>query len=318
MIKPADKNLGIVIMNTDEYIEQCISVLLDSTTYRSAESYPHSMIEKSIEDTITPFKEILNTQLYQYLLPHRKNNQIPKFYGLPKVHKKFLRLPPMRPIISHANSPLTPPARFIDHVLQPLAQSYDDYLSNSTSLIIRLQTLHIPDSAVLVAIDVESLYPLIPQSECLRIIYEQMQERRHLILTDPNLIIRLLHININFNYFQFAKFFFQQTQGTAMGAAFSLTIANIFMSITLLKSQPLLLARYIFIIWPNEHTLDQFLLALNRHHPNLRFTHTSSKSSMNFLDLTIYKGPDFHTTHQLDLKNISKTTKPIPISRIYV
>ena len=129
-----------------------------------------------------------------------------------------------------------------------------------------------------------------------------MHEKRYLILTDLNLIIQLLHINVNFNYFQFAEFFFQQNQGTAMGAP---TIANIFLSVTLrefLQTQPHKPKRYIddiFIIWPHEHTL---LTALNSFHPNLRFTHTSSKLSVDFLDLTIYKGPEFGNTHRLDLK----------------
>ena len=142
-----------------------------------------------------------------------------------------------------------------------------------------------------------------------------MHEKRYLILTGPNLIIRLLHINVNFNYFQFAEFFFQQIQGTAMGAAFSPTIANIFLSVTLrefLQTQPhkpLLLKRYIdniFIIWPHEHTLGHFLTALNSFHPNLRFTHTSSKLSVDFLDLTIHKGPEFGNSHRLDLKTFQK------------
>ena len=65
-----------------------------------------------------------------------------------------------------------------------------------------------------------------------------MFKKRHLILADPNLIIRLLQVNVNYNY---AGFLFQQTHGTAMGAAFSPTIANIFLSVTLgkfLKTQP--------------------------------------------------------------------------------
>ena len=41
-------------------------------------------------------------------------------------------------------------------------------------------------------------------------------------------VIKLLHININFNYFEFATFIFQQSHGTAMGTAFSPTVANIF------------------------------------------------------------------------------------------
>ena len=317
-IKPADKNLGIVVMNTEDYLAQCTLLLRDDSTYRLAQSYPHATIKELVENTIAPFKELLrgvHTQLHNYLLPPTRTNQTPRFYGIPKIHKTFNHLPPMRPIVAQSNSPLAPSARFIDHILQPLAQSYDDYLQNSTSLILRLQSFCIPDSAILVTIDVESLYPSIPQTECLKIVYEQMQERRHLILVDPNLIVRLLHININFNYFNFAGLFFQQIQGTAMGAAFSPTIANIFMSVTLhnflqtQETQPLLLTRYIddiFIIWPNEHTLNTFLQALNNYHPHLRFTHVTSNSSVNFLDLTIYKGPDFHLTHQLDLRTFQK------------
>ena len=44
----------------------------------------------------------------------------------------------------------------------------------------------------------------------------------------------------------------------------------------------------------------------NSNPTNLRFTCTVSKSSVNFLDLTIYKGPDFHQTHRLDLKTFQK------------
>ena len=315
-IKPADKNLGIVILDTEDYINQCTSILENKQVYRLAKTYPHQIIQEEIENTITPFKPVLKpTRLFNFLLPSSHNNQIPKFYGLPKIHKTFKKLPPMRPIVAQTSSPLTPSARFIDHVLQPLAQSYNDYIKNSTHLILRLKDMDIPENSVLVTIDVESLYPSIPQTECLKIIYEQMQERRHLILTDPNLIIKLLHININFNYFEFATFIFQQIHGTAMGAAFSPTVANIFMSIILQnflktqQNQPLLLVRYIddiFMLWPNENTLNQFLSALNNYHPNLKFTHTSSKSSVNFLDLTIYKGPSFHDTHRLEFKTFQK------------
>ena len=113
---------------------------------------------------------------------------------------------------------------------------------------------------------------------------------------------RLLHVNVNYNYFTFAGFLFQQTHGTAMGAAFSPTIANIFLSVTLGKflktqpCQPLLFSRYIddiFMVCPNKDTVDQLLSSLNCFHPNLHFTHTSSHMSADYLDLTIYKGPHF-------------------------
>ena len=143
-----------------------------------------------------------------------------------------------------------------------------------------------------------------------------MFEHRHLILFDPNLIIRLLHLNVNHNFFNFADLTFQQIKGTAMGAAFSPSVANIYMSVSLrrfLRTQPKkpqLLVRYIddvFLLWP--HSLDElksFLKDLNNFNAAIHYTYEYSPSSANFLDLTIYKGPSFHYTNTLDTKTYQK------------
>ena len=61
-----------------------------------------------------------------------------------------------------------------------------------------------------------------------------------------------------------------------MGAAFSPSLSNIFMSVILRrflntqKHQPILLRRYIddiFMIWLNEHNLTEFMNSLNTFHP---------------------------------------------------
>ena len=135
IIKPADKNLGIVLMDTDDYIGQCISHLSDTNTYRLATNYPRSDIKKQVMNTVIRFKPQIhqyNWKLYNFLLSEPDHSRIPQFYGIPKIHKKFTRIPPVRPIVSQCNSVLTPTAKFIDHVLQPLAQSYPDYLHNSS------------------------------------------------------------------------------------------------------------------------------------------------------------------------------------------
>ncbi len=101
-----------------------------------------------------------------------------------------------------------------------------------------------------------------------------------------------------------------------MGATFSPTIANIFMSVIVhrfLHTQhikPLTLTQYIvdiFMIWPGStHELNSFLTALNNFHPNLRFTHQQSPLTIDFLDLTIYKGTHFPVTNILDTKTYQK------------
>ena len=123
-----------------------------------------------------------------------------KFRRCPYEHKKYINLPPMHPIISHLSSLLSPSAQFIDHVLQPLAMSYQDYIQNSTALTLHLQDTTVPDHAILVTVDVTNLYPSIPQSECLSIIHVEMHNKFYLFTFDPNFITHLLHININYNY----------------------------------------------------------------------------------------------------------------------
>ena len=169
-------------MDTDAHV--CANILKDRAIYRLTISYPYQNIRDAIEHIIASFKETIrgySKQLYHYFLPKPQNNQTPKMYGIPKVHKKFTNLPPIRPIVAQSGSPLSPSSRFIDHTLQPLAQSYKDYIKNSTALINLLERL-CPRN---------SLYPSIPQSECLQVVYEEMQKMRHLLIVDPNLIIRL-------------------------------------------------------------------------------------------------------------------------------
>lgn len=318
-IKPADKNLGIVLLNTDDYISQCTKHLSDTSTYILADNYPTDTIRRQITNTVINFKTQLqdyDKRLYNLLVSPSNHPRTPQFYGLPKIHKEFTRVPPIRPIVSQCASVLNPTARFIDHILQPLAKSYPDYLQNSTELSLQLQDLTVPDDAILVTADVTSLYPSIPQSEMLDIIYTEMCTHRHLLPFDPNLIIRLLHLNVNNTFFQFTDLTFQQTKGTTMGAPFSPTVANIYMSITLQRflrtqtNKPLLLKRYIddiFMIWIRTKTeLDTFLLDLNNFNPAINYTHHYSTLSTDFLDLTIYKSHLFPFTNILDTKTYQK------------
>ena len=145
-----------------------------------------------------------------------------------------------------------------------------------------------------------------PQEECLAVIFDEMKKHQHLLLFDPHVIIKLLAIN---NYFEFGGHTFHQTTGIAMGASFSPTVANIYMS-TLFqkfsvtqKEKPLLLKRYIddiFIIWPEKANFTQYYQSLNSYHTNIKFTTTIS---VTYLDL---KGKQFALQNLLDIKTFQK------------
>lgn len=185
-IKPANKNLGTVILNTEDYIDQCIHHL-SSNSYLLKDKFPDQKLCKMLQNILINFKTQLSfhRNLYQHLQQHN-NHTIPKFYGLPKIHKPLTAstIPPIRPIVSHHNSLLSHSAQQIDHVLQPLGRSCPDYLHNSTSLIEMLSSLNVPKNTILVTLDVISIYPSIPQNECLNTIHHEMFTRSELLIFD--------------------------------------------------------------------------------------------------------------------------------------
>lgn len=101
-----------------------------------------------------------------------------------------------------------------------------------------------------------------------------------------------------------------------MGATFSPSVANIYMSTIVKKflptqnTKPLIFTRYIddiFMIWNGTvEDLSTFIANLNSVYPNLKFTHKHSDLSINFLDITIYKGNGFPITNRLDIKTYQK------------
>ena len=166
-IKPADKNLGVVLMHTNDYITQCMLHLTDSTTYRLATNYPAEDIKRELQHVVAAYKPQLETRhkhLYSFLRDGPRQPRTPHFYGIPKIHETFIKIPPMRPIVSQTSSILSHTAQFIDHILQPLARSYPDYLHNSTGLSLVLQDLSVPDDALLVCSEPVPIHPPIPMS----------------------------------------------------------------------------------------------------------------------------------------------------------
>ena len=111
------------------------------------------------------------------------------------------------------------------------------------------------------------------------------------------------------NIFEFNGDYDLQLQGTAMGTKMAPSYANLFIG----KMEPKLHAqaphhiqlwkRYIFIIWMgSDEDLQQFMDKINTIHPTIKFTHECDDKELIFLDMTVYKGPNFHETGILDIK----------------
>ena len=120
------------------------------------------------------------------------------------------------------------------------------------------------------------------------------------------------------NVFKFNEHIFTQLHGIAMGTKLAPALASIYIGdleesfLSSCKLQPTLWVRYIddvFMVWPHAlEEFDKFLKDLNSVRERIRFTAEVNTQSCNFLDLTIYKGPEFLSTGRLSTKIYYKPT----------
>ena len=76
-----------------------------------------------------------------------------------------------RPIISGCDSPTERISAFVDSLLQPIMKEQQSYIKDTTQFINFIAGTRVPQNAILVSMDVISLYTNIPQEEGITTIY---------------------------------------------------------------------------------------------------------------------------------------------------
>ena len=215
---------------------------------------------------------------------------------LPKIHKRLSNVPGS-PIISNCGTPTEKVSEFLDDKLKPEMQKSWSFIKDTNDFISKISRIHsIPKDALLVTVDVVGLYPSIPHKAGLEALEWALNKRSCPDVATEDLI-EMAEFVLSNNYFEFSDSVKQQISGTAMGTKFAPAFACLFMDqveTNFLRgqdTQPLVWLRYIddiFLIWTHgDEKLKLFLENLNNYHPNLEFTHNSSKHSVPFLDLEV-------------------------------
>ena len=136
-----------------------------------------------------------------------------------------------RPIISGCVGPTERISAFLDRLLQPIAQRQASYLKDSTDFINFIESTEVPKHAIIVSMDVTSLYTNIPQEEGIKTIckaYVTHYKDKPPIPTQS--LERALRLILKENSFHFYGKNYLQTHGTAMGTRVAVAFANIFMA----------------------------------------------------------------------------------------
>ncbi len=166
VIQQADKGGKIVIMNKDDYVSACSKMLEDKEFYRAEKGDKNEEFSNVIKEHIDELGDHISDKEKRYLEEDLKYPRTPLFYGLPKIHKIFTNVPPMRPIVSGFGSCTTKLSEFLDSFLKYHAQRCKSYIKDTNQFLLKLQSLKkLPSNTILVTLDVSSLYTNIDQEE---------------------------------------------------------------------------------------------------------------------------------------------------------
>ena len=235
---------------------------------------------------------LITEKNFDYLnIPNPKEARL---YLLPKIHKKDI---PGRPICSSIQHPTAHISKFVDEHIKKYVPKTRSYVRDTQHFISRLKQLgQIPTGALLVTLDVSSLYTNIPNHEGLQAVADHLRTDPEKQKIGPHLL-KLLQLVLHSMSFSFNGDHYLQIGGTAMGTAVAPNYANLFMDRFETKAlenwplKPLLWLRFIddiFMIWTHgEDALTEFIEYLNGIHPTIKFTHEVSPTSINFLDTTV-------------------------------
>ncbi len=321
VIKNADKGSGIVVEDRENYIKDGLQHLSDEDIYEKTDSDPTLPLAEGINEYVIRMhsKGIIDDTTKNYLT--FKENNMPRtqqLYFLKKIHKNPIAV---RPIVSGCGGPTEKISQFIDMHLQPLVPTINSYVKDSGHIIKILEQTEIPTNCTLATIDVKALYLNIPHKEGIEAVTNRLYKKNPLALEvplPPGTMSDLLKIVLTKNYFQFVDQMYHQIQGTAMGTKMAPAYANLFMAeleeklLNSYPTKPLIWKRYIddvFCVWPGPpEDLKRFIDFLNEAHPTIKFTYECSDTSIDFLDLTLYRGERYKTHKILDIKPFFKKT----------
>ncbi len=199
---------------------------------------------------------------------------------------------------------------------------YKQFIFTNTADILRkLGETAFPPNVLITSIDVVSMYTNVRQTEAINCVCNALDLNHHpYSITKPpsNYIRKLLELIIGRNCFQFGNNHYLQKIGCAMGSTASPEICDI--TLHNLEKQILEKADHIPTWWRYrdaililyDSTLVNFkslIQTMNQLHPTLKFTFEASDTSINYLDLTIFKGTRFKEIGILDTKVYTKPTE---------
>ena len=186
-------------------------------------------------------------------------------------------------------------SKFVDFHLKDLANKHKSYIQDTPDFLRQIEKLNakgkLPESAMLVSLDVIGLYTNIPQEEGTNCA-EKVLNKRENMKVPSEYIISMLKLILKNNIFSFSDRLYSQEEGTSMGPRHAPHFADIFMAENIDDKIEQIFQKYesekvdfmkrflddiIKIFIGSVQDLHRIFDEINSIHPSIKFTmsHTS-------------------------------------------
>jgi|GEM_PF-1112420 len=294
-VTKADKGQVTVILDKNNYIKQMESLLNDDSTYRQIKKNPLRKITVKIDNMIKAWRDskIIDEGAYKKL--KCTNGNLPRCYGLPKIHKPGH---PLRIIVSSLGSPLYDIAKSLNKLLSDSLKKPASHVKDGWTFARCITQVTVDTTATMVSLDATSLFTNIPKELVIRAIECRWTDIEKNTKLSLNQLIYAIDLILGSTSFAFNDRFYEQIHGSPMGSPLSPILADLVMEdleVTCLNNLDFsvqVFYRYvddIFMIIPITK-LNQVLTNFNNYHPRLKFTYEiEHDNTLNFLNTSVIR-----------------------------
>ena len=203
--------------------------LLQSSTYKILTTDTANRPKNKLISLLKSIKAEVGISETTYKRLYPTGATTPKYYELPKVHKKDT---PLRPIVSSIGSVTYETAKELSRILRPLVGRSTHHVRNNQDFMHNIEEIAVEPEECMISFDVKALFTSIPIQPTSKIIKKHLEEDASLhqrTTMAVKHIYCLLEFCLTNTYFSFQGMLYEQTEGAAMGSPICPIVANIFM-----------------------------------------------------------------------------------------
>ena len=181
VILTADKGVCLVVLDKEVYIEKA-EELLKEKIHKTIPTDPTNKQKNKLIQILKKIKEEGGVSEATYKKVYPTGAGIPKFYGLPKIHKAGV---PLRPIVSSRGSVSYNIAKELAKILKPLAGRTIYSVHNTQDFAEQMRTIKLMPDECITSYDVKALFTSVPIEPSIKIIKQHLKKTKKYIRELP-------------------------------------------------------------------------------------------------------------------------------------